>query len=602
MILAIEVVLCCVLFGAYRMLRIRKDPVYKISNMPECLQKKVMHMRGFRERNIHIMTDWEKFVKKLPFIFLWTIALVILTSIAGAKSFSTGFVYSLVIWIMVVLFLELVVYCGWYAHTPKVWVPKTEDMASRTYKNYLHYIGMIPQRVLVGIVVAIIVGMIVDVIPRLDNSNYSPTYTEIEDTLKSACKNYNIPGMSVEVVDAEGILFSNTYGDCDNIDTPFVTGSLSKSFTAACIMKLYEGGHLNIDSPISPYIEASEVFKTPKDANKITIRQLLNHTSGLGVYQHIGNAKIINKNGEYTYANINYDILGMIVENVSGVSYNEYLTENIFKPLGMSHSSASYETSVKNGLINGHNNYFGISVESDVKYPLSDSWSTVASGYVTSSASDMGKYLQMYLRGGYGVLSEKSISTILRSGVQMDDNGDYSYGMGWVYCDKYVEPVYNHTGLVENYISNMYLLPESGIGVVFLANTNDYMVTNQLMDKVTAKVMMTLMGYATDELDPNDYTDAHLFYDLIYAAIIGIAVMEIIKSRKWQVKSEGNITINIFMHMFLPAGIVIAPLVAGIPYWVIKDYVPDLFIVGCISVVLLVTGGILKLKNRRNVG
>ena len=56
------------------------------------------------------------------------------------------------------------------------------------------------------------------------------------------------------------------------------------------------------------------------------------------------------------------------------------------------------------------------------------------------------------------------------------------------------------------------------------------------------------------------------------------------------------------MHMFLPAGIVIAPLVAGIPYWVIKDYVPDLFIVGCISVVLLVTGGILKLKNRRNAG
>ena len=67
------------------------------------------------------------------------------------------------------------------------------------------------------------------------------------------------------------------------------------------------------------------------------------------------------------------------------------------------------------------------------------------------------------------------------------------------------------------------------MGVVFLANTNDYMVTNNLMNKVTSKVVMTLMGYATDELDPKDYVDAHLFYDLVFAAFILVALMEIIK-------------------------------------------------------------------------
>lgn len=599
MILAVEVIICCLCFGVYRILRIKSDPAYKISNMPVSLQKKVMHMRGFRERNLHIMTDWEKFVKKIPYLLLWAIGLVILASLAGAKSFSTGFIYAIVIWIAVVLFLEIVIYCGWYAHTPKVWVPKTEDMAAKTYKNYMHYIGLIPQRILVGIVVAIVVGLVVDLIPRLDNSNYAPTYTEIEDTLEAACDNYNIPGLAVEVVDAEGVLFSNTYGECKSIDTPFITGSLSKSMTAACIMKLYEGGHLNIDSPVSPYISADEVFKNPKEANRITIRQLLNHTSGLGVYQHIGNARIVNENGEYTYANINYDILGMIIENVSGESYDEYLTENFFKPLGMNNSSATYEGAKEDGLINGHKNYFGISVDSDVVYPDSDSWSTVASGYVSSSAADMGKYLQMYLRGGYGILSDKSLNTMFRTNVPIDENGDYSYGMGWVYCDKYIEPVYNHTGLTENYISNMYLLPDSGIGVVFLANINDYLVTNHLMDKVTAKVMMTLMGYSTDELDPNDYMDGHLYYNLIFAAIICIAIMEIIKSRKWKVKSEGNLITNIFMHLFIPVGIAIAPLIGRIPYWVIRDYVPDMFWVGVASVILLLLGGILKLRNRR---
>lgn len=600
MVLAVEIIVCCLIFGIYRVIRIKRDPAYKISNMPEKLQKKVMHMRGYRNRNIRIMTDWEKFVKKLPTLIFWTISLVILTSIAGATSFSTGFVFALLIWMAVLLFLELVVYCGWYAHTPKVWIKGTEDMAKKTYTNYAHYIGLIPQRALMGIVVAIIVGLVIDMIPRLDNNNYSPKYTEIEDTLKAACDNYRIPGMAVEVVDAEGVLFSGTYGDCKSLDTPFITGSLSKSFTAACIMKLYEEGHLNIDSPVNPYLDAAEVFKNPKDATRITIRQLLNHTSGLGVYQHVGNAKIVGKNGEYTYANVNYDILGLIVEKVSGVSYSDYLTETFFTPLGMTHSSAAYAKAKEDGLITGHNNYFGFSVESDVKYPLSDSWSTVPAGYIASSANDMGKYLQMYLRGGYGILSDKSLSTMFRATVPMDESGETGYGMGWVRSDKYVETVYNHTGLTENYISDMYLLPESGVGVVFLANTNDYMVTNNLMNKVTSKVVMTLMGYATDELDPKDYVDAHLFYDLVFAAFILVALMEIIKSHKWRTDNSGNLIANIFLHLFLPVGIVIAPIVGGIPYWVIKDYVPDLFIVSCLSVVLLAIGGILKLKNRRN--
>jgi hypothetical protein len=213
---------------------------------------------------------------------------------------------------------------------------------------------------------------------------------------------------------------------------------------------------------------------------------------------------------------------------------------------------------------------------------------------------DMGKYLQMYLRGGYGILSDKSLSTMFRATVPMDESGETGYGMGWVRSDKYVETVYNHTGLTENYIADMYLLPESGVGVVFLANTNDYMVTNNLMNKVTSKVVMTLMGYATDELDPKDYVDAHLFYDLVFAAFILVALMEIIKSHKWRTDNSGNLIANIFLHLFLPVGIVIAPIVGGIPYWVIKDYVPDLFIVACLSVVLLAIGGILKLKNRRN--
>ena len=56
MVLAVEIIVCCLIFGIYRVIRIKRDPAYKISNMPEKLQKKVMHMRGYRNRNIRIMT------------------------------------------------------------------------------------------------------------------------------------------------------------------------------------------------------------------------------------------------------------------------------------------------------------------------------------------------------------------------------------------------------------------------------------------------------------------------------------------------------------------------------------------------------------------
>ena len=90
MVLAVEVIVCCLIFGIYRVIRIKRDPAYKISNMPEKLQKKVMHMRGYRNRNIRIMTDWEKFVKKLPTLIFWTIALVILTINRQGNKFFNG--------------------------------------------------------------------------------------------------------------------------------------------------------------------------------------------------------------------------------------------------------------------------------------------------------------------------------------------------------------------------------------------------------------------------------------------------------------------------------------------------------------------------------
>ena len=113
------------------------------------------------------------------------------------------------------------------------------------------------------------------------------------------------------------------------------------------------------------------------------------------------------------YANVNYSLLGKIIESVSGQSYSDYITENLFEPLQLPHTAATLDGSIENGLISGYTNYWGFHMENEHKYPTSENaWITVPAGYISSSANDLGKYLQMYLNGGNGIISEPSINTM----------------------------------------------------------------------------------------------------------------------------------------------------------------------------------------------
>ncbi len=163
--------------------------------------------------------------------------------------------------------------------------------------------------------------------------------------------------MSVTIVDKNKVLFSENYGDCENPDTPFLLGSVSKSFTAVCIMQLVEQKKIDLSANISTYLPDAT------DGEKITVSQLLNHTSGLGEYQTLEDYKIINEQGIHIYANVNYSLLGKIIEAVSGQSYNDYITENVFYPLQLSHTAATLDESKKNGLIDGYTNYWGIHIK-----------------------------------------------------------------------------------------------------------------------------------------------------------------------------------------------------------------------------------------------
>lgn len=419
-------------------------------------------------------------------------------------------------------------------------------------------------------------------------------YDSVSKMLEKDIKENHIPSMAVIVVNRDEVIFSKTYGNCENIDTPFIIGSMSKSFTALSIMKLVEENKIDINKSISTYIDTSLYFKNKEDGDKITVKQLLNQNSGIGTYQKLGSLKITRNYGKYEYSNANYNLLGKIIESVSNESYSDYIKKNILKPLGMNHTGTTLEESNKNGLIKGYQNYFGIPIAESPNYPTDDnSWIQVPAGFISSSASDMGKYLQMYLNQGSNIITEDSISKMFYDNIPQDDIDRDYYGMGWVYTKYYSKPLLTHSGLVENYTSKMFIIPEDNIGIVILVNMNDYLVTNNLLEDIVKPILGEEKPNVPDHL----YLKNHLLFDVIYLVITIIAIYPIVTIKKWKNKNKTKklYILDIVRHLIFPLLLVLLPVVINVPFWVIWNFVKDLALILIINSILMFLTGIYKI-------
>ena len=422
-------------------------------------------------------------------------------------------------------------------------------------------------------------------------------YGDIDSYLQECAENARIPAMSVTIVDKSNVLLSQSYGECESCDTPFLLGSVSKSFTALCVMQLVEQGKIDLNADISTYLPNAS------DGDKITVRQLLNHTSGLGEHQTLKNYKIINEQGTHTYANVNYSLLGEIIEAVSGKPYGEYIQENVFEPLQLSHTAAAFDESIENGLIDGYTNYWGFHLKNSHKYPSSENdWITVPAGYISSSANDLGKYLQMYLNGGNGIISEQSIETMFYGDtVYIDDDVPYWYGYGWnTIKEPLSEPVLRHSGLIETGTACIFILPESGIAIAITANVNDYFVTNEMMDSLGWGVVLMLLGDQPNEIKSSDYVLSHLRIDSIMLAVSAVGIVSLCLISKYadrikRAKKSAAVISLIAFNLLLPIFILLlVPIFFATPLWVAKAFVPDVYITVVVSASLLFISGLIR--------
>lgn len=246
---------------------------------------------------------------------------------------------------------------------------------------------------------------------------------ELDAYVDREMRRLKIPGGSLAVVQGDEIVNlrnfgrANPGGKAPTPQTPFFVGSLTKSFTALAVMQLVESGMIELDAPVQRYLPWFRVAD-PQASTKITIRHMLNQTSGLPTSsgempladfddspyaterqaRALASLELSRPAGSaFEYSNSNYNLLGLIIEAASGESYADYVHKHIFTPLSMSHSYTSPAAAKQNGLATGYRYWFNFPIPSP-NMPLPHG--SLPAGLLISSAEDMAHYLIAQLNGG----------------------------------------------------------------------------------------------------------------------------------------------------------------------------------------------------------
>lgn len=396
----------------------------------------------------------------------------------------------------------------------------------------------------------------------LNESKKDDINTFVETILKKS----KVPGISIAIINNDQTnYFSYGYADKTkktNIETNtlFELGSTSKAFTGLGILLLEDQGLLSLEDSVKDYIPWLDVYyKGTYEGKKIdgevelTISNLLYHTSGFS-YQTIGDIPAGNTDNllketvktladyellfypgsQMHYASINYDVLGYIIQIVSGQSYEYFIQENILKPLGLTQTYLFQEDAQATGLLSqGYKiSFFQVDAYDAPRYR-----GNTPAGYVISNIEDMARWMKIQM--GLIELPEQYQRIIEKSHIgntTVATQGNYNYAAGWSVNIKGSE-IY-HYGNNPNYASAIIMLPEYNLGICVLTN-----MSAGVEGYLSRNILNILQGIETTKYEDESYSSMDTTFSLVFigAILLGtasfvlliIAIIEmIIKKRK----------------------------------------------------------------------
>lgn len=448
------------------------------------------------------------------------------------------------------------------------------------------------------------------------NANRAPFSRAIDIAvdayITAQMRSMRIPGLALGIVKGDQVVYLRGYGVADASGrpvtplTPFVIGSLTKSFTALAVMQLVEANKLELDTPVQRYIPWFRLADSPASA-QVTLRHLLNHTSGIPRY--VGRVLLAGKGDKtmeqrvrelssvalthpvgvmFQYSNANYLVLGLVIQTVSGQSYEEYIQQHVLDPLGMQHSFLSEADAMQNGMAKGYRWWFGVPLPVSLPH-LPD---VLPAGFLLSNAEDMTHYLIAHLKSGQytetSILSPAGITELHRPGAAIGST-DARYGMGWVTETVNGISMFTHPGDTANFHADMILLPERQWGIILLVNVNNALVGHvEAVGKLgTWRIAADVAGLLVGQQPSTSKRNAkHLYVALpiIMALLSALQVWSLVRLlRQWRRPFPRQRLDQIRRFApFIYELVVPLRVLIGLPRWadaswnLLRLYVPDL--------------------------
>ncbi|MHC1775607.1 MAG: serine hydrolase [Lentimicrobium sp.] len=296
------------------------------------------------------------------------------------------------------------------------------------------------------------------------------------------------PGATVLIAKNGAVIYRKAFGMANlELNVPmkpemvFEIGSMTKQFTAVSILMLMEQGKLSLNDEITKFIP-----DYPTQGQKITIHHLLTHTSGIKSYtsmqewvplwrKDMSPLEMIDlfKNqpmdfapGEkYLYNNSAYFMLGYIIEKASGLTYQEFLETNIFKPLQMNNSYYGSHQKIIANRAAGYQNQEGF-----INAEYLSLTQPYAAGSIMSNVDDLLKW-EIAVRDNK--LVKKASIQLAFTGYKTNDDKPFHYGYGWMLNEINGSPTIEHGGGIFGYTTNGIWLPKEDVYVVMLTNRDD---------------------------------------------------------------------------------------------------------------------------------
>jgi CubicO group peptidase (beta-lactamase class C family) len=309
----------------------------------------------------------------------------------------------------------------------------------------------------------------------------------VDDLVRYQMSRHPVPGLALEIIRDGKPMKIAAYGLANlewrapvTPDTEFEIGSITKQFTAAGVLLLAQERKLSVDDKISRYLK-----DTPEIWSGITLRHLLTHTSGIKNYtaldgfeltRHLTQAQFIRKLGGYpldfapgekwSYCNSGFNLLGFVIENVSGEDYWKFMRERIFRPLGMSSTTNRDPRAIIPSRASGYESDAG----GDYVNRDSDLTDVFSAGAIVSTVGDLAKWNAAL---DAQALLTKASQQAMWAPVRLNDGTAHLYGFGWFLDPFNGRQNIGHSGSTSGFSASFQRFPNDRLSVIVLTNSNE---------------------------------------------------------------------------------------------------------------------------------